>query len=224
LSATHRGPSDQRTCSRKSTGVAVVLGTLLAIVLVTAAAQSAPVVTGDQAAWKEVGGAYRKLQTLSGYRMRVATGQAPGKVFEVVPPASVRMIIPAGNGSMETITVHGQSRFRVNAPGGPGPWQCQGSPSIEFPGNPTEAIQGPVDVSRGADTVIAGTAVRTYTYRYAATTQGQTVKGETTTLYVGTPTGLPRRAVTSGGGEDVTIDYYDYGAKIDIRLLPCPGG
>ncbi len=209
--------------SRKPTGVAVVLGTMLAIVLVTATARSAPAVTEDQAAWKEVGDAYRKLQALSGYRMRVATGQPPDMVFEVVPPASVRMIVPAGNGSMETITVHGQSRFRFSAPGGPGPWQCQGSPSVEFPGNPTETIQGPVDVSRGADTVIAGTAVRTYTYRYAATTQGQTVKGETT-LYVGTQTGLPRRAVTSGGGEDVTIDYYDYGAKIDIRLLPCPGG
>lgn len=209
--------------SRKPTGVAVVLGTMLAIVLVTTAAQSATAVTGDQGAWKEVGDAYRKLETLSGYRIRVATGQPPEKVFEVVPPASVRMIIPAGNGSMETITVHGQSRFRINAPGGPGSWQCQGSPSIEFPGNPTKTIQGPVDVSRRADTVITGTAVRTYTYRYAATTQGQTVKGETT-LYVGTKTGLPRRAVTAGGGEDVTIDYYDYGAKIDIRLPPCPGG
>jgi hypothetical protein len=74
-----------------------------------------------------------------------------------------------------------------------------------------------------ADTVIAGTAVRTYIYRYAATAQGQTVKVKTT-LHVGTQTDLPRRAVTSGGREDATIDYYDYGAKIDIRLLPCPGG
>jgi hypothetical protein len=209
--------------SRKPNGVAVVLGTMLAIVLLAAAARSEPAVSGDQAAWKEVGAAYRKLQTLSGYRMRVATGQPPDMVFEVVPPASVRMTVPAGNGSMEAITVHGQSRFRINAPGGPGPWQCQGSPSTEFPGNPTETIQGPVDVSRGADTVIVGTAVRTYIYRYAAKAQGQTVYGKTT-LYVGTQTGLPRRAVTSGGRGDVTIDFYDYGAKIDIRLPPCPGG
>lgn len=219
--------ADLKTCdewrSRKPSGVAFVLGTMLAIVLVTAAAQSAPAVTGDQAAWKEVGDTYRKLQNLSGYRMRVATDEPPDMFFEVVPPGSVRMIVPAGNGSMETITVHGQSRFRINAPGGPGPWQCQGSPSVEFPGNPTEMIQGPVDVSRGADTVIAGTAVRTYIYRYAATVQRQTVKVKTT-LYVGTQTGLPRRAVTSGGREGATIDYYDYDAKIDIRLLPCPGG
>jgi len=124
---------------------------------------------------------------------------------------------------METITVHEQSLFRINAPGGPGPWQCQGSPSIEFPGNPTETIQGSVDVSRGADTVIAGTAVRAYIYRYTATAQGQTVKGKTTP-HVGTQTGLPRRAITSGGRELATIDFFDYGAKIDIRLPPCPGG
>ncbi len=209
--------------SWKHTRVTIVLGAMLAIALLAAAARSEPAVTGDQAAWKEVGDAYRKLQTLSGYRMRVATGQPPDMVFEVVPPASVRMIVPAGNGSMETITVHGQSRFRFSAPGGPGPWQCQGSPSVEFPGNPTETIKGTVDVSRGANTVIAGAAVRTYIYRYAATAQGQTVKGKTT-LHVGTQTGLPRRAVTSGGREDATIDFYDYGAKIDIRLPACPGG
>jgi len=188
-----------------------------------AVTRSEPTVTGDQVAWKEVRAAYGKLQTLSGYRMRVATGQPPDMMFEVVPPASVRMTVPAGNGSMETIPVHGQSRFRINAPGGPGPWQCQGSPSVEFPGNPAEEIQSTVQVSRGADTAIAGTAVRTYSYRYAATAQGQTVHAKTT-LYVGTQTGLPRRAVTSGGGRDVTIDYYDYGAKIDIQLPPCPGG
>ena len=209
--------------SWKPDRVTIVLGAMLAIALLAAAARSEPAVTGDQVAWKEVGDAYRKLQTLSGYRMRVATGQPPDMVFEVVPPASVRMIVPAGNGSMETITVHGQSRFRINAPGGPGPWQCQGSPSIEFPRNPTETIRGTVQVSRGADTAIAGTAVRTYVYRYAATAQGRTVNAKTT-LYVGTPSGLPRRAVTRGGEGDVTIDFYDYGAKMDIHLPACPGG
>ncbi len=78
-------------------------------------------------------------------------------------------------------------------------------------------------MSRRADTVIVGTAVRTYIYRYAAKAQGQTVSVKTT-LYVGTQTGLPRRAVTSGGRGDVTIDFYEYGAKIDIRLPACPGG
>jgi len=209
--------------SRKPKGVAVVVGTMLSIVLLAAAARSEPAVTGDLAAWKEVGDAYRKLQTLSGYRMRVATGQPPDMVFEVVPPASVRMTVPAGNGSMETITVHGQSRFRINGPGGPGPWQCQGSPSTEFPGNPTETIQGPVDVSRGSDSRIVGTTVRTYIYRYSAKAQGKTVNAKTT-LSVGTQTGLPRRAVTSGEREDVTIDFYDYNKQIDIRLPPCPGG
>ena len=66
-------------------------------------------------------------------------------------------------------------------------------------------------------------AVRRYIYRYAATVQGQAVN-EQTTFYVGTQTGLPRRAVTLGGRSDATVDFYDYGAKIDIQPPSCPGG
>ena len=209
--------------SRTRNGAALLLSTIVSITILAAGARSEPAVTGDLAAWNEVGAAFRKLQALSGYRMRVANGQSPDMRFEVVPPAAVRMAVPAGNGSMETITVRGQSRFRINAPGGPGQWQCQGSPSVEFPGNPAEAIQGTVQVSRGADIVIEGSAVRTYIYTYTATAQGQTISVKTT-LYVGKQTGLPRRALTSGGGGDTTIDYYDYGAKLDIQLPPCPGG
>ncbi len=209
--------------SRRLTGAELVLGPIVSIAVVAGAARSEPTVTGDLAAWKEVGAAYTRLLALSGYRMRVTIGQAPDMLFEVVPPASVRMIVPAGNGSMETITVRGQSRFRINAPGGPGPWECQGSPSVEFPRNPAGAIQGTIEVSRGADTAIAGSAVRTYAYRYAMTVQGQAVNA-TTTLYVGGETGLPRREVTMSGGGDVTTDFYDYGAKIDIQLPSCPGG
>ena len=187
-------------------------------------ALSEPTVTGDRAAWKEVGDAYAKLEALPGYRMRlVMTGEPPDIVVEVLPPGSVRMTTPTPLGSMETVSVNGQSRFRFNAPGAPGAWVCQGSPSIEFPTNPARAIQGTVDVSRGRSAIIEGSGVRTYIYRYAATVQGRPVH-ETVTLYVGTQTGLPRRAVTSDEQRDATIDFYDYGAKLSIQLPPCPGG
>jgi hypothetical protein len=164
-----------------------------------------------------------KLQPRSGYRMRVATAQSPDKTFEVEPPASVRMTVPAGSGFMEAISVRGQSRVRFGGSGGAGPWQCQGAPSIDFPGDPTELVQGTVQVSRAGATAIDGATVRTYVYRYAATVEGRAVQA-TTTLYVGTQTGLPRRAVMLGGTRQITIDFYDYGAKINISLPPCPGG
>lgn len=219
-----RGRNRRRVrCARERTGVAVALGVILAVTTLVVAAQSEQTVTGDHAAWAEVRTAYKKLQTLAGYRMRVATGQSPDMTFEVAPPASVRMTVPAGNGVMEVITVHGQSRVRTRGSGGAGPWQCQGAPSIEFPGDPAERIQGTVHVSRGGDTAIAGAAVRTYIYRYATTVQGQVVNVQTT-LYVGAQTGLPRRAVTLRGGSEVAIDFYDFGTRIDIPLPPCPGG
>jgi hypothetical protein len=43
-----------------------------------------------------------------------------------------------------------------------------------------------------------------------------------TTLYVGSQTGLPKRAVfVSSGGHQATMDFYDYGAHIIIVPPTC---
>lgn len=195
-----------------------VLGILLAT---PAGVRAELTVKGDQAAWAEMTAAYKKLQGLSGYRMKLSTGQAGQEmVMEIVPPASSRTTIPAAGGSMETVTVNGQTRFRMNIPGAPGTWQCQGAPPIQIPRDPTEGAQGTMEVSRGPDTAIEGTPVRTYVTHATFSAQGQNVTSKTT-LYVATQTGLPRRAVTSAGGGESTVDFYDYGAKIEITLPLC---
>ncbi len=195
---------------------------VLGILLVSpAGARAELTVKGDQAAWAELSAAYKKLQGLSGYRMKHSTGQAGQEVVtEIVPPASSRTTIPVAGGSMETVTVNGQTRSRMNAPGAPGAWQCPGTPPVEIPRDPAEGAQGTVEVSRGPDTAIEGTPVRTYITNATFPALGQNVASKTT-IYVDTRTGLPRRAVTSFAGIEATLDFYDYGAKIEITLPPC---
>ncbi len=178
-------------------------------------------VKGDQAAWAEIGAAYKKLNALSGYRMKISGGQGAQEiVVEVAPPGSTHAVIRMDSGTMETVNVNGETRFRMNVQGAPGGWQCRtATPPMPAPRDPT-SVQGAVEVSRGPDTTVEGTPVHTYIYTSVTNAQGQDVTTKTT-LYVGTQTGLPRRVVTGTAGGASTIDYYDYGAKIAITLPPC---
>ncbi len=40
-------------------------------------------------------------------------------------------------------------------------------------------------------------------------------------VYVDVKTGLPRRSVSALVRGNYILDYYDYGAKIEIALPPC---
>ncbi len=207
---------------RRRTGRVTALVAVMSAVLVCAgAAQADLTVKGDTAAWGDVVAAYRKLASLPGFRMKVSSGGAgPMMVVEVVPPDSLHTTMQTGSGAMEMVSVKGQSRFRINMPGGPPGWQCQGVPPIQLPRDPTREVEGTVEASRGPDAAVEGTPVRTYLYTTTFSAMGQSGTSKTT-LYVGTQTGFPRRSVSSIGNNGSTIDYYDYGAKIDIMLPPC---
>ncbi len=208
------------------TRVLTVAAALATLLVSTIGASAELTVKGDQTAWAEVAAAYKKLYALSGFRMKlVAPEGQPSMVTEMVPPNSFHTMIEmgagsaSGSGSMEMISVGGQARYRVNMPGAPAQWMCQGGPPVQVPSDPS-AVQGTVEAARGPDAAIDGTPVHTYLYTSTISAQGQSIVVKTT-LYVGTQTGLPRRMINSAGGHDSTIDYYDYGAKIDIALPPC---
>lgn len=192
---------------------------LIGVILIGAAgAQAELTVKGDPAAWEELNAAFKKLGALSGYRTKT-TSRTLTMVGEIVPPNSFRSISQTIHSTtFEIMSVNGQTRSRMTGlPGAPSGWTCSDGP----PTNVSEAFgaRGTVDaLSRGPDTTIDGAPVRTYVYFYTA--PGQTTATKNTT-YVGTETGLPRRTVMGTDTPEMTTDYFDYGAKIEITLPPC---
>lgn len=200
-------------------------------------------IKGDTAAWVEIETTYNKLDSLSGYRKK---SSGPGnfgdtrvdRIWEMVPPNSYHVIsggpslFPGTPGvTVEEVKVNGETRHRTQETGKPwGPWQCL------KPRKPADtkgaSIQATVEASRGLDTAIEGTPMRTYLYTIVSTVtfpdktqRSGTVK---TTLYVDAQTSLPRREieVVFAGLDNrelpsTTTDWYDYGAQIEITLPLC---
>ncbi|HLW48688.1 MAG TPA: hypothetical protein VKW09_13095 [bacterium] len=215
----HAAPLRGRRAAVRARLRAAGLGLLLAVAVQAPSAAAVPV-TGDQAAWREIGAAFRKLQATT-YRM---TMTAPGQtvLVEHVPPDSRRTIttITGHVGEIESVTVGREARFRVIGSGASARWIC----GDEGPQPPValtmEGLGMAVEVARRPDSVIVGARVRTYLLTY---TFREKRPGHRTTLYVERKTGLPRRSVTPytlGAGE-VVSNYYDYGAPIGITLPPC---
>lgn len=204
-----------------------------------------PTIKGDAAAWAEVEAAHKKLNSLAGYRLKFSRAGVFGSTFvatiEVVPPNSFHTIIESTSFSVagrtfpatvsESVTVNGQTRFRDKSDGKPwGPWQCvKARPPADTRGFSSQTT---IEASRGPDTEIEGTPVRTYIYTLVSTSTSPDKRQRTvtskTTLYVGAQTGLPRREVfvVYAGSDNresppQTIDYYDYDAKIEITLPAC---
>jgi hypothetical protein len=182
--------------------------------------QAAVTVTGDQAAWQEIGAAFKKLEAIT-YRM---TMSAPGQtvIVEHVPPAARRIIttITGQVGEIESITVGGETRVRVIGPGASANWIC-GDEGPQPPMALTmDGLGMAVDVARRPVTFIVGRAARTYVLTYTFESKRP---GHQTTLYIDRTTGLPKRTVTpySVGAGTVVSSYYDYGAPITIELPPC---
>ncbi len=134
------------------------------------------------------------------------------------------MTFPAS--ASESVTINGQTRGRSKSDGEPwGPWTCFKARSSDA------SIQATVEVSRGPDMEIEGTPVRTYVYTRVDTItlsdKTQSTLTQKMTLHVGEQTGLPRREVSvqvlqpDDRELTLTMDYYDYDAKIEITLPPC---
>jgi hypothetical protein len=200
-------------------GVAGAAALVLLAAVFDAPSQAAVSIAGDQAAWKEIGAAFQKLDAVT-YRM---TMTAPGQtvIVEHMPPDSRRTIttITGQVGEIESITVGGETRVRVIGPGASASWTC----GDEGPQPPTvltmEGLGMAVEVARRPDILIVGARARTYLLTY--TFQGKR-PGHQTSLYIDRKTGLPRRSVTSyPSGGTIVANYYDYGAPITIALPPC---
>jgi hypothetical protein len=201
-------------------GLMAAAAFVLLAVAVERPAGAAVAVTGDQAAWREIGAAFHKLETTS-YRMTIT---APGQtiITEHVPPDARRTIttITGQVGEIESITVGSESRFRVIRSGASANWVC----GDEGPQPPTmltiEGVGMAVDVARHPDALIGGARARMYllTYTFQAKRPGHR-----TTLYIDRNTGLPRRSVTPypAGAGTVVSNYYDYGSPMTIALPPC---
>ncbi|MFN3285866.1 MAG: hypothetical protein ACK45F_06250 [bacterium] len=192
-----------------------VFAGLLVFMWMTAVGWAAPTgfrVEGDARAWEEVGQALARLASLRSYRARVDLGQGQTMAVEFVNPDRVRMVVAGGE--MEIVRVGQQQRFRMAG----GPWQCVATvPMPEVPtGRPAEG-ETAVTIHRGPEAQVGGE--RTRTYRYWFGTRLESVMR----LYVSVRTGLPRRLemLDARGRTEVTVDYGDFNAPIQIELPPC---
>jgi hypothetical protein len=185
-------------------------------------------VKGDAAAWQEVLAANAKLNALPGYRMKVVMAAGQTMVIEFAPGSgAMHSTMQSQSGGMEMVVVGSEGRFRINASGAPAGWRCQAVPANMRPGDPASMqslLQGTVDIARAPEASIDGKPMRVYVYTVQGGAAGQSVTLKTT-LYVGSENGLPRRAAVIGpGAEQTTMDYYDYGAPIQITLPSCGSG
>jgi hypothetical protein len=177
-------------------------------------------ITGDPKAWEEIITAYKKLRGLPGWREKV-TGQGAGiTIREVVPPASSRSLTTTSPGSVKTIIVGQDLRYRTNVRGVSGRWTCLTIPDRALT-DPSNA-GGVVQATRGSDTTINGTRGRTYTYAWTppVQTKGRSETGMVT-VSIGIQTGLPRRFAATFPSGSQMIDYFDYGTMVRIALPPC---
>lgn len=174
-----------------------------------------PAVQGDPAARAEIDAAFQRLKALPSYRMK-ATSSKDGatSLYEFVHPDKSHVTVRSSQYVYEVFTVGKQSSSRMTAPGQPAGWQCAplSAPVLGLFGN-IDQFQKDLDttpVARKPDTVVEGMPVHAY------------AEG-TGTLYVGVRTGLPRRIVDTDkeNGGTITVDFYDYGAKITIVLPAC---
>lgn len=173
----------------------------------------------DPQAWAELVAAYKKLHALSGYRVRVdSPSEQLSAVYEVIPGKAIHRVIQEPGLTLETVTVGRDSRYRFIVKGKSGSWACDAKPLTSEP--EPSSVPGPVKTSRGAETTIGAAMVRTYTYPWQVLVESKYIT-RTTTVYVGQQTGLPRRSISPLVRGDYILDYYDYGAHIEISLPHC---
>jgi len=181
-----------------------------------------PTITGDQGAWEEVKAATMR-QNGTSYRSKASNGDT-GEYSH----GSSHTFEPYHEGVKETVTVGGETRFRLRTAGGPGVWLCnppaQGDSSLGPLKQALASIHESVDVSRGADAMIDGTPVHSYTLHITLQASTGAVSSDLI-AYIGAQNGLPLRWVTPDSfgstAPPIVTDYYDYGAPIRITLPAC---
>jgi len=172
-------------------------------------------VRGDQAAWAEVTAAYRKLSSLSGYRMTLALFGQAGATVEVVPPDRWHATVPASGSEYIAVGTNGA----VRRPGGSATWYCWNTDARYWIPRAPATAPGTLTIARVPDTRIDDLPVRAYLI--VASEMRLYIGGAAAsemTVYVGVQTGLPRRIVLASSE---TWDVSDYGARITIRVPPC---
>lgn len=209
----------------RTTPIAALFTALVLCVVAAFPAAAELTVKGDAVAWREVVAAYQKLGALPGYRIRTTMPQ--GSMIVEVAPADKAMhsTVESSSGGAEFIIVGGQSRMRITASGAPAGWRCVNLPQMPNMSDPS-AVQGAVDVARAPDAAIDGQPMHVYLYTIESSGGGPMAAAGPvkTTLYVGSDNGLPRRVVVATTRGDQALDYYDYGAAIQITLPPCAPG
>ena len=211
---------DAPTWRRRITTLSLLMGALL---IGAAGAQAELTGKGDTVAWEELKAAFKKLNSLSGYRTKTTvkisagTGITITTIAEHVPPDAFHSTSRTDWGTSEIVHVNEQLRYRASDSGNR--WRC-GTTSARASREAIDAGQGTVDVSRAPATTIEGAPVRTYVWDVTLSGPGPN-RSVKRTSYVGSETGLPRRTVQVTTTREVSTDYYDYGANIGITLPPC---
>lgn len=192
---------------------------------------TAPTVKGDAAAWTELVTAYRKLNSLSGYRVKgdVSGGGRGGAsfVYEVEPPdRAYHETRQTSRGTVELFSIGDKIVGRM-----PGRGRCR---TLARDPNRIPLFRDLADpgddfaytITRQPDSVIDGTPTHAYGVTLDGARGGQSIPA---TIYIGAQTGLPRRVVTTvtvanqgtTRSRTTTLDFYDYGTKINVVLPNC---
>lgn len=188
-------------------------------IVIAAPGPGLPAVQGDPAARAEVDAAFQRFKALTSYRMK-ATSSRDGSVtlYEFVQPDKSHVTVRSAGAPYvyEVVTAGKQSAARFVVPDQPPAWECHSlsAPQSSFVSDLDRVHKDleTIAVVRKPDTVVEGTPVHAYADAAGAGT-----------FYIGIRTGLPRRStgIDKGKGETITLDFYDYNAKITIVLPPC---
>jgi hypothetical protein len=92
--------------------------TVFSVILIGATgAHAERTVRGDAAAWNEMVAAFQRLGGLSAHRDKRTLGSGT-IVMEIVPPHSYHAITQTGAGTVESVNVSGQARYRTTGASG----------------------------------------------------------------------------------------------------------
>lgn len=178
-------------------------------------------VKGDRAAYEQVLAAFNSLRGLRGYRVHQTAYRDSSLIndatFEAAPPDAVHIVSRMSpTVQIEAWRVGAQYRTRFTERG-VDRWDCSPDPSLALPSGPAGG-NGAVEMAAPRETRIEGLPGREYHYVVRTLAGGRTLE-DRVVLRVYTQTGLPREYVqTFGDGLRMVQQFYDYGAKITIRL------
>ncbi len=171
-----------------------------------------PTVKGDPGAWIEIAAAYRRLNQLRTYRIRLSAPDRTTGTLDIVNPDRIHTVVRSDKVQIETIQVGKALRYREG-----NRWRCAGDVPA-FPLQDPTNVRGEVTVTRKGQQTING--VRTRVYAYARKHEAVVTKRR---IYLDARTGLPVRLEILNVSWQLAqrLDYYDFDAPFRIALPPC---